>query len=157
MVEASHMQAMTTRRPYLIRAFNDWILDNGLTPYLSVNADYKGVEVPREFVIDGEVLLNISPSSVRNLELGQEYILFDARFSGHAHHVAIPVKAVIAIFARENGEGMAFMYEKHEPVTDVRTQEMILKSIVQDERDDDGPDDPSPKPPSGRPNLKVVK
>ena len=150
---------MTTRRPYLIRAFNDWILDNGLTPYLSVNADYEGVEVPRDFVIDGEILLNLSPASVRNLELGQEYILFDARFSGQAHHIVIPVKAVIAIFARENGEGMAFVYEKQEPVTDVQTHEMILKSIIQDEREDapEDDEDPPPDPPSGRPSLKVVK
>ncbi|MCW8964164.1 MAG: ClpXP protease specificity-enhancing factor [Gammaproteobacteria bacterium] len=152
---------MTTRRPYLIRAFNDWILDNGLTPYLSVNADYDGVEVPRDFVMDGEIVLNISPASVRNLELGQEYILFDARFSGRGYQIVIPIKAVIAIFARENGEGMAFLYEKPGPAVDLRTQEMILKSIVAEEAEGDGdgdePDDPPPKPPAGRPSLKVVK
>jgi len=155
------MQAMTTRRPYLIRAFNDWILDNGLTPYLSVNAEYEGVEVPRDFVMDGEIVLNISPTSVRNLELGQEYILFDARFSGRGYQIVIPIKSVIAIFARENGEGMAFLYEKPGPAVDLRTQEMILKSIVADEMDSDGdgdgPDEPPPKSPAGRPSLKVVK
>jgi len=153
------MDAMTTRRPYLIRAFNDWILDNGLTPYLSVNADYEGVDVPRGSVIGGEIVLNICPASVRNLELGQEFILFDARFSGRAYQIVIPVKAVVAIFARENGEGMAFLYEKHEPAVDDHTQEMILKSIIADEQDDDNesPNDPPPRPPSGRPRLKVVK
>ena len=150
------MNGMTTRRPYLIRAFNDWILDNGLTPYLSVNADFPGVEVPREHVIDGEIVLNISPVSVRNLELGLEYILFDARFSGRSFPIVIPVKSVLAIFARENGEGMAFVYGKQDADETPRTREMMLQSVPA-ESDEDDPNEPPPDPPGGRPSLKIVK
>lgn len=157
LVEASIMSAMTTRRPYLIRAFNDWILDNGLTPYLSVDADYEGVEVPLDSVIDGEIVLNISPTSVRNLQLGQEYVLFDARFSGRAYQISIPVKAVLAVFAKENGEGMAFVYDKKSTVTNTnaQTQEMLIQSDFQ--QDDEESNEPPPKPPGGRPSLKIVK
>ena len=151
------MREMTTRRPYLIRAFNEWILDNGMTPYLSVNADYEGTEVPKQYVVDGEIVLNISPSSVRNLELGQEYILFDARFSGRSHQVVIPVKAVQAIFSKENGEGMAFVYEQQEGSKDMNTQELVIQSIDETGKDGDGPNEPPPPPPSGRPSLKIVK
>ena len=150
------MSGMTTRRPYLIRAFNDWILDNGLTPYLSVNADYDGVEVPREHVVNGEIVLNISPSSIRNLELGLEYILFDARFSGRSFQVVIPVKSVLAIFARENGEGMAFVYTQQDPDDAPHTQEMMLQSVLA-ESDEEDPNEPPPNRPGGRPSLKVVK
>jgi stringent starvation protein B len=152
------MNGMTSRQPYLIRAFYDWILDNGLTPFLSVDAEYNGVEVPHNYVVDGQIVLNISSSSVRNLELGLEYILFDARFSGQAHHIVIPVKAVRAIFAKENGEGMAFVYDQSD-----QGQESAMQSDNKPEEgggETGGPDptDPSPKPPGGgRPKLKVVK
>jgi len=151
------MHEMTTRRPYLIRAFNEWILDNGMTPYLSVNADYKDTEVPGDYVIDGEIVLNISPTSVHNLELGQEFILFDARFSGRSHQIVIPVKAVLAIFAKENGEGMAFVYDQKEGAADINTQEIVIQSIDETNQDGNGPNEPPPSPPSGRPSLKIVK
>lgn len=151
------MHGMTTRRPYLIRAFNEWILDNGMTPYLSINADYEGTEVPRDYVIDGELVLNISPTSVRNLELGLEYILFDARFSGRSYQIVIPVKAVLAIFAKENGEGMAFVYDQNEGSADMNTQELVIESFDETDKDDDSPNEPPPTPPAGRPSLKIVK
>jgi stringent starvation protein B len=151
------MHGMTTRRPYLIRAFNEWILDNGMTPYLSINADYEGAEVPRDYVIDGEVVLNISPTSVRNLELGLEYILFDARFSGRSYQVVIPVKAVLAIFAKENGEGMAFVYDQKEGAADMNTQELVIQPFDETDKGSDGPNEPPPAPPTGRPSLKIVK
>jgi len=148
---------MTTRRPYLIRAFNEWIVDNGMTPYLSVDAEYEGVEVPVDYVVDGEIVLNISQGSVRNLELGQEYVLFDARFSGRAYQIVVPVKAVLAIFARENGEGMAFTYSKKGEGAGDHTQEMVIQSRSEEAIDDEEPNDPPPKSPAGRPSLKIVK
>ena len=151
------MHDMTTRRPYLIRAFNEWILDNGMTPYVSVDAGYAGTEVPRDFVVEGEIVLNISPTSVRNLELGQEFILFDARFSGHAFQVVIPVKAVLSIFARENGEGMAFTYTKADDEADEHTQEISIPPSSRASKDEEEPAEVPPKPPSGRPSLKIVK
>lgn len=156
------MDGMTTRRPYLIRAFNEWILDNGMTPYLSVNADYEGTVVPREYVVDGEIILNISPSSVRHLELGQEYVLFDARFSGRSFQITIPVKAVLAIFAKENGEGMAFVYEQGADPDVQHTRELSIhsendSSEKSNKSEDEDPIEPPPTSPGGRPKLKIVK
>ena len=152
------MNGMTSRRPYLIRAFYEWILDNGFTPYLSVDAEYDGVEVPVSYVDDGRIILNISPASVRNIELGLEYILFDARFSGQSFQIVIPVKAVQAIFARENGEGMAFSYEHTEE--DSSKPELNgagASSTENSKKPDEDPSDPPPRSPDGRPTLKVVK
>ena len=151
------MNGMTSRRPYLIRAFNDWILDNGLTPYLSVNAEYSGVEVPRDYVVDGQIVLNISPSSVRNLELGLEYVLFDARFSGRSYQIVIPVKAVLAIYARENGEGMAFLFDQQDDAAELPSQHKQGGPAREADLIDDDPGEPPPRSPDGRPNLKVVK
>lgn len=152
------MHQMTTRRPYLIRAFHEWILDNGLTPYISVDAEYEGVEVPHQFVIEGEIVLNVSPAAVRNLELGQDYILFDARFGGKPMSIVVPNKAVYAIYAQENGEGMAFGFKRRpeetwETLEDSGVHPTVNKKGVS--RDDNDPE--PPKPPPGRPSLKVVK
>lgn len=103
------MTDVTSRRPYLIRAIYDWVLDNGLTPHLLVAADAPGVEVPGEFVTeDSRITINVSPTAVRNLELGNDWIHFSARFSGRPFHVNVPPGAVLALYARENGEGMLF-------------------------------------------------
>jgi stringent starvation protein B len=99
---------MTSSRPYLIRALHEWVLDNGMTPHILVDADFEGVQVPRQFVENGKIVLNISPESVVQLELGNELISFNARFSGQPMDVFIPVAAVIALYARENGQGMVF-------------------------------------------------
>jgi len=132
------MGSLTSRKPYLVRAINDWILDNGLTPFISVDTRVEGVVVPPAYIEDDEIVLNINPSSVRNLEIGNEYIFFSARFSGQHFAVEVPVSAVQAVYARENGEGMLFAVE-----TDIGTPE------------DQGPDDTPP--PAGRPSLKIVK
>lgn len=101
--------SVTSRRPYLIRAIYDWVLDNGLTPHILVAADAPGVTVPPEFVTDdGKITINIGPSAVRNLELGSDMISFSARFSGRPYQVSLPPGAVLALYARENGEGMLF-------------------------------------------------
>lgn len=142
------MQQMKTRRPYLIRALYEWIIDNGLTPYIVADASCEGVEVPQQFVVDGEIVLNINPTAVRNLQLGQEYIMFDARFSGKARSIVVPVHAVYAIYAQENGEGMVFG-SRHRPDDELPGDREV--PAPQDDR-------LSPlKPSSTRPSLKVIK
>lgn len=105
--------AIRSKRPYLIRALNDWIVDSDLTPYLMVDATGDGVEVPAEFVNDGRIILNISPGAVRDLLLADDAISFSARFSGRPFSIHVPVSHILAIYARENGEGM--MFDSSEP------------------------------------------
>lgn len=102
------MSSMTSSRPYLIRAIYDWIVDNQLTPYILVNAEYPGVEIPQEFVSGGRVILNISPASCRGLHLDNDRIVFTTRFSGRTVQLALGPGAVMAIYAKENGRGMEF-------------------------------------------------
>jgi len=132
---------MTPNRPYLIRALYDWILDNQMAPHLLVNAGYPGVHVPTGFVQDGRIVLNISPTAVHGLVLGNERIAFSARFGGVSMEVAVPPGAVLGIYARETGRGMIFGEEEAE-AGEARAPD----------------DDPSPpEPPRERPVLKVVK
>jgi len=132
---------MTSSRPYLIRAIWQWISDNGLTPHLLVNTGREGVEVPAEFVQDGRIVLNVSASAVRDLDLGDDWISFSARFGGTPRSILVPVPAVLGIYARENGQGMAFPDGPDgQPPAD----------------GDDG-DGAEPPRPGGRPSLKVVK
>ena len=104
--EGTGAQGASTR-PYLIRALHDWCTDNGFTPYLAVFVD-GGVQVPPEYVKNSEIVLNVSFEATSNLQLGNEFISFKARFGGVAREIAVPVDHVIAIYARENGQGMAF-------------------------------------------------
>jgi stringent starvation protein B len=97
----------TSTRPYLIRALYEWCTDNGFTPYVAVLVD-ETVQVPREYVKDGEIVLNISFDATSSLNLGNEFIEFKARFAGSAREIQVPISRVIAIYARENGQGMAF-------------------------------------------------
>lgn len=106
---------MTTTRPYLIRAINEWACENDLTPHLLVNALAEGAIVPTQFIKDGQIVLNISPSAVQNIELGNDWVLFSARFSGQAMNIEVPVNAVLAIYARENGQGIFFPEEDGSP------------------------------------------
>ncbi len=99
---------MKSSRPYLVRALHEWIVDNGCTPYLLVDAMHQGVEVPQQYVKDGQIVLNISPSAVGGITLGNEQIRFRGRFGGVAVEVTVPVAAVLGIYARENGQGMVF-------------------------------------------------
>ncbi len=99
---------MTSSRPYLIRALYEWIVDNGFTPYMLVDTSLEVVEVPRAFVENGRIILNISPEATHSLVLGNEAVTFNARFSGTAMDVHVPVVSVLAIYARENGQGMMF-------------------------------------------------
>lgn len=138
------MAEMNSSRPYLIRALYDWILDNQCTPYLLVNAGFPETAVPEGFVEDGQIVLNLSPSAVRHLDMDNDRICFDGRFGGVAQQVWIPAEAVMAIYARENGQGMVFEVE---PVAPPPSDESGSATKV-----------PSKSKPEGaRPSLKVVK
>lgn len=137
---------MNSSRPYLLRALYEWLVDNQCTPHLLVNANYQGVQVPSAFVSDGQIVLNVSPSAVRYLEMDNDAVSFEGRFGGVAHRLYMPIAAVMAIYARENGQGMVF--EVDEP-------EAALEAEEEDGQDPDPSDEP-PRP-SGRPSLKVVK
>ena len=103
---------MTSTRPYLVRALYEWIVDNGLTPHVLVDAMADQVEVPQQFVEDGKIVLNMTPNAVRDLDIGNEFLSFSARFAGKPQHILAPISAVLAIYAKENGEGMAFPEEQ---------------------------------------------
>ncbi|MGQ0620993.1 MAG: ClpXP protease specificity-enhancing factor [Panacagrimonas sp.] len=133
-----------SRRPYLIRAIYDWSTDNGFTPHLLVAADVEGVIVPREYVQEGRITLNVSPMAVQSLDLHADPIWFSARFSGRSFEVQVPVGAVLAVFARENGEGIVFGDIETPPPTD---------STPPPPAKDEGPAKPKP----GRGHLRVVK
>ncbi|GEN27552.1 stringent starvation protein B [Halovibrio variabilis] len=102
---------MKSSRPYLARALYEWLLDNELTPYVVVDATLPGVEVPRQFVQNGQIVLNVAPTAVRDLFMENQAIGFNARFGGQPMQVMIPTPALIAIYARENGAGMVFGHE----------------------------------------------
>jgi stringent starvation protein B len=99
---------LPSRRPYLLRAMHEWMGDASFTPHLIVDANLPGVEVPQAFVKDGRIVLNASLDATQGLQLGNDFIDFNARFSGVVHHVRIPLLAVLGIYARETGEGMVF-------------------------------------------------
>ncbi|HHF3070666.1 TPA: ClpXP protease specificity-enhancing factor [Vibrio diabolicus] len=156
---------MTARRPYMLRAFYDWLVDNDLTPHLVVDATMPGVRVPVEFIQDGQIILNIAPRAVGNLELGNDAITFHARFSGRPHSVIVPVYAVQAIYARENGAGT--MFEPEEAYTHIEEEAMTEEesspsfTTVSDEpselaSDSDAEEDDVPRP-KGKPSLRVIK
>ncbi|NNJ77912.1 MAG: ClpXP protease specificity-enhancing factor, partial [Xanthomonadales bacterium] len=102
---------MTPNRPYLLRALYDWIGDNDMTPHILVDAGFPGVEVPDQAVQKGKVILNIDQAAVRDLQLGNDWLTFSARFSGRSFNVSVPVEAVLAIYSKENGQGMMFAQE----------------------------------------------
>jgi len=99
---------MISIKSYLLRAYHEWILDNGFTPYLLVDATMENVYVPNEFVKEGKIVLNVSPSAVAALQITNDTIEFDARFSGRSRHIYIPIEAVLSLYAKENGEGIIF-------------------------------------------------
>ena len=99
---------MRSNRPYLLRAFFDWIVDNDCTPYIVVNAHYPGVEVPQDFVTDGQIVLNVAPRAVSHFEMNHEFVQLSTRFSGMPIEIYFPVGAVMGIYTQENGQGMVF-------------------------------------------------
>ncbi len=106
---------MTPSRPYLVRALNDWILDNDMTPYIVVDAGIQGVSVPEDYVTNGQIILNISPNAVNDLLIDESAISFKARFGGVPMQVYVPIVAVMAIYSKENGQGMVFGAEPGAP------------------------------------------
>ncbi len=135
---------MNSSRPYLVRALYEWIVDNDCTPHLLVNVDYPGVRVPAGFASDGQIVLNVAPSAVRHLHMDNEVISFEGRFGGVAHSLNVPSAAVMAIYARENGQGMVFEIEPTPPDDETPG-------------DQGGAADEGAPRPGGRPSLKVVK
>lgn len=138
---------MTSSRPYLVRAMYQWIIDNGMTPHLLVDVSLDGVQVPTEHVQNGKIILNIAPMAISSLILGEDEITFSARFSGNPMEIYIPVEAVLAVYAKENGQGMMFSED-----------DGAISSEDGDDTDPDGsgPDKPGSGKP-GRPSLRVVK
>lgn len=138
---------MKPRRPYLLRAMHEWISDSGCTPHVVVDAGMAGVEVPRQYVKDGKIVLNVSWSATAQLVLGNDGISFNGRFGGVSMSVRVPVEAVLAVYARETGQGMVFAEETPTPGGEPPT----------------GPTGPSgspgsdAKPGAARPKLTVVK
>lgn len=114
---------MTPTRPYLIRAFYDWIVDNHCTPHIVVNANGADVEVPQEYAEGGQIVLNIAVAAVHGLHLGDDAIEFQARFGGRVRRVYIPIQSVLAIYAKENGRGMVFSEEDGEPPPETESDE----------------------------------
>ncbi len=108
---------LNSRRPYLIRAMHEWMVDNGQTPHIVVDATAGGMEVPAAHVKDGRIILNISHSATKGLILGNEILAFEARFSGAPYPIQLPVSAVLGIYARETGQGMIFSDDDNDPRT----------------------------------------
>ena len=106
---------MNSVRPYLMRALIDWVVDNGCTPYMAIACDVPGVDVPAEHTTDGKLVLDISATAARNLSIGEDRVQVDCRFAGKPVHISVPVGAVIAVYARENGKGMVFDIEPETP------------------------------------------
>ena len=158
MLDADNVQST---RPYLIRALYEWCTDNGFTPFIAVQVD-DSVRVPQEYVKDGEIVLNVSFDATSALQLGNEYIEFKGRFGGVARDILVPVHRVLAIYARENGQGMAFPVSAG-PVSLGGSQSLpdikpaALTPVPQAKADDEGgPNAPKPQG-SGRPALTRIK
>ena len=171
-------QELPSTRPYLIRALYEWCADNGYTPYLVVHVN-KSVQMPREYVNNGEIVLNVSYDATSGLQIGNDFVEFKARFGGKPRDILVPVRRVIAIYARENGQGMAFPLDDDVEVQPSDSQLSPTEAAVVSEpeargtvqlqsvdgksgradkaRDKDGPRPPQPPAGGGRPSLKRVK
>jgi len=164
------LPAMTSHRPYLLRALYEWIADNGMTPHLLVDATRAGVRVPPHTVQEGRVVLNVAERAVSQLQMNNDSISFSARFGGVSHPVSVPVSAVLAIYARETGQGMALPDDGSTEASDAMveadgngsttTRAPSPLSAVPTEPDaaprEPGDDEPTPPPRRG-PHLRVVK
>jgi stringent starvation protein B len=158
----------TSTKPYLLRAIYEWCTDNGYTPYLAVMVD-ESTRVPREFVKNGEIVLNISFSATSGLKMENDFVSFAARFGGVAREISVPVENVVAIYARENGQGMAFEVapkvagektpEQDEPSGKAPGLASVPSKIEQSSKADKGKPDDEPEPPKkgGRPTLTRIK
>lgn len=157
----------TSTQPYLLRALYEWCNDNGLTPHIVVRVD-DTVRVPHEYVQNGQIVLNIGFDATSGLEMGNDYIEFKARFGGIPKDIWVPVSRVLAIYARETGQGMAFPEvapedlqevsgagpETAQPLADKAGPHLVSESGSES---DDGPDDSSPSPRGSGPSLRIIK
>jgi stringent starvation protein B len=149
---------MKARRPYLLRAIHEWITDSLCTPHIVVDANVAGVEVPRQYVKDGKIVLNISWNATANLRLGNDEVSFSGRFGGASMAVRIPMAAVLAIYARETGQGMIFTDEDVDAPPSAEATAPAAPAPVPSRPDDgDETPPPPPRPSGGRARLKVVK
>ena len=139
----------TSTRPYLVRALHEWCTDNGFTPYVAVLVD-ETVQVPSEYVSNGEIVLNVSFEATSSLQLSNEYIQFKARFGGVARDILVPMGRVVAIYARENGQGMAF------PAPSASEDSQTANKPSGNVTGDDPGSSPTPPAPT-RPQLKRIK
>jgi len=140
------MQTMTPSRPYLMRALNEWILENDCTPYVLVDAGMPGVQVPEDYIDNGQIVLNISMSAVKSLLIDDDGLSFNARFGGVPIDLYVPMVAILAIYAKENGQGMVFGSEAGAPDPNKPPEPPEPTKPKRDE-----------KPVKPRPSLKVVK
>ena len=145
------MEQLPSTKPYLLRALWEWCCDNGFTPYIAVQVDER-TRVPREFVRDGQIVLNIGPGATNKLQIGNELIEFQARFNGVARELSVPVERVSAIYARENGAGMAFEVDGDREMAD---EEFGIDTVVEPPTDEPPPEPPRPE--DGRPKLQRIK
>lgn len=145
---------MRSNRPYLLRAFFDWIVDNDCTPYVVVDAHHPGVEVPQSYVTDGQIVLNVAPRAVSNFILDLEILAFSTRFGGMPIDIQVPVTAVVGIYSQENGQGMVFEHEPSDdlPPTPLRGPKAVKKLSTQPPA---APSDKAPK--KAKPSLRVIK
>ncbi|WP_300272055.1 ClpXP protease specificity-enhancing factor [Halomonas sp.] len=155
---------MRSSRPYLARALYQWLLDNDLTPHIVVDAEHPEVEIPRQFVQNGQIVLNLSPTAVKDLAMENEAISFGARFGGQPMRVMVPSAALVAIYGRENGVGMVFGHEPVMPEPVNEEAEEPAPSLTEVERDDapasaedEEGGDGEPRPRRGKPSLRVIK
>ena len=140
---------LPSTKPYLLRAIWEWCVDNGFTPHIAVQVDAR-TRVPREFIRDGQIVLNIGPEASNKLEIGNDFIEFQARFGGVARQLSVPVEQVTAIYARENGAGMAFEIDGETEGAAGEAPEAVLAQSV-----DETPEPPRPE--GGRPRLQRIK
>jgi stringent starvation protein B len=147
-------------KPYLLRALYEWCVDNGYTPHLAVKVDSRS-QVPSEYVKNGEITLNVSPSAVHKLQMGNELIEFSARFAGVARQISVPVNCVYALYARETGQGMTFDVDAPKPKVQADAEKETGKPGPSNEA---GPALPAPsptteptKPTGGKPQLRRIK
>jgi stringent starvation protein B len=136
----------SSQHPYFLRALYEWCVDNGYTPYVTVRVD-KTTRVPPAYVKEGQIVLNIGPAAVRNLNMDNTWLTFSARFGGVSQSIEVPVANVLAIYARETGEGMSFG----------SVQDEETEPELQQEVDSESPPESGPDRPKGRPSLKIVK
>ena len=147
---------MSSHRPYLLRALYEWIVDNGMTPHVLVDAVAPGVRVPRHAVKDGRIVLNIAERAVGGLRMDNDALRFNARFGGVSQSVLVPLPAVIAVYARETGQGMALPDDPRAAPSLLGSESTDAGDAGMPPPDDDGPDAPS-EPPRRGGHLRIVK